>query len=75
MVIVLALVGLGTVAALGPILDVLGATGETRILAARYLGVTSLSLPLLAIAMCCSALLRSVGMRDAPWTSRSPARW
>jgi Na+-driven multidrug efflux pump len=75
MVVVLALVGLGTVATLDLSLDVLGATGETRILAACYLGITSLSLPLLAVAMCCSALLRSVGMRDAPWTSRSPARW
>ena len=70
MVAVLALVGLGTVATLGPTLDVLGATGETRTLAARYLGVTSLSLPLLAVAMCCSALLRSVG--DARRWARFP---
>lgn len=61
MAVVLALAGLGTVVAIGPILDLLGATGESRDLAAQYLAITSLSLPLLAVGMCCSALLRSVG--------------
>lgn len=54
-------VGLGTVALLGPILDALGATGETRRLAESFLVISSPSLPLLAAGMCCSALLRCVG--------------
>ncbi len=61
MVATLLVVGLATVALLGPILDSLGATGETKAQAARYLGITSLSLPLMAMGMGCSALLRSVG--------------
>jgi len=54
------IVGLGTVALLGPILDVLHATGETRRLAASFLVITSPSLPLLAGGMCCSGLLRCI---------------
>lgn len=61
MVVVLAVIGVGTVAILEPVLDTLGAEGETRTLAASYLAITSFSLPLLAVGMCCSALLRSVG--------------
>jgi Na+-driven multidrug efflux pump len=61
MIVVLAVVGVGTVAVLAPILAALGATGETRDLAIGYVSITSPSLPLLAIGMCCSALLRSVG--------------
>jgi Na+-driven multidrug efflux pump len=54
-------VGLGTVAVLAPILDVLGATGETRDLAKSFLVISSPFLPLLAVGMCCSGLLRCVG--------------
>ena len=54
-------VGLGTVALLGPILTAAGATGATRDYAATFLAISSPSLPLMACGMCCSALLRSVG--------------
>jgi Na+-driven multidrug efflux pump len=54
-------VGLGTVAFLTPILDVLGASGQTRNLAERFLMISSPFLPLLAAGMCCSALLRCIG--------------
>ena len=54
-------VGLGTVALLTPILDTLGASGETRSLAACFLMISSPFLPLLAGGMCCSALLRCIG--------------
>jgi putative MATE family efflux protein len=55
------LLGLLTVAALGPLLSLLGAKGETRTLAADFLTITSPSLPLVAAGMCMSGLLRSVG--------------
>ncbi len=55
------IVGLGTVALLRPILDVLGAVGETRSLAEIFLMISSPFLPLLAAGMCCSGLLRCVG--------------
>jgi putative MATE family efflux protein len=55
------LLGLLTVAVLGPLLDLLGAAGETRELAASFLRITSPSLPLVATGMCLSGLLRSVG--------------
>ncbi|GGF10393.1 MATE family efflux transporter [Aliidongia dinghuensis] len=61
MVIVGAIVGIGTVLALGPILDFLGAAGETRRLAAGYLTITSPSLPLTAAGMGFAALLRAAG--------------
>ncbi len=54
-------VGLGTVAMLGPILRTLHASGETRRLAESFLVISSPSLPLLAAGMCCSGLLRCVG--------------
>jgi Na+-driven multidrug efflux pump len=53
-------VGLATIAAMGPILDALGAAGETRALAAGYLTITAPSLALLAVGMGASALLRCV---------------
>jgi Na+-driven multidrug efflux pump len=56
-----AVVGIATVALLGPILDALAATGPTRALAVRFLTIVSPSLPLVAAGMCLSALLRSVG--------------
>ena len=56
-----ALIGSGTALVLGPLLDLLGAGGETRRLALRYLSITVHSLPLLGIGMACSALLRSLG--------------
>lgn len=55
------LIGSSTALALHPLLHLLGATGETERLAARYLGVTVHALPLLGIGMASSALLRSVG--------------
>src|SRR5215469_6779110 len=54
-------VGLGTVGLLQPILDTLGARGETRRLAASFLMISSPFLPLLAAGMCCSGLLRCIG--------------
>jgi Na+-driven multidrug efflux pump len=54
-------VGLGTVALLDPILDALRATGETRGLAKIFLMISSPFLPLLAVGMCCSGLLRCRG--------------
>jgi Na+-driven multidrug efflux pump len=54
-------VGLATIAALDPILDALGATGETHALAARYLAITAPSLALLATGMGAASLLRAVG--------------
>lgn len=60
-VLATALVAGVTVAALGPILDLLAAQGETRALAARFLTITAVSVPLLAAGMCFAALLRSVG--------------
>ncbi|WP_394788337.1 MATE family efflux transporter [Rhodoferax sp.] len=61
MVLLALLIGSGTAPFLHPLLHALGATGETERLAARYLGVTVHSLPLLGLGMACSALLRSVG--------------
>ena len=61
MLAVSAAIGVGTVAALGPILDLLGAAGETRHLAEDFLTITSPSLPLLAAGMCFASLLRAVG--------------
>jgi Na+-driven multidrug efflux pump len=55
------IVGLATVALLGPILDLLGAIGETRSLAETFLRISSPSLPLLAVGMGCSGLLRCIG--------------
>ncbi|MDO8697614.1 MAG: MATE family efflux transporter [Pseudomonas sp.] len=46
---------------LGPILDLLGATGETHAQAYRYLQISLASVPLLGLSMGCTALLRSVG--------------
>jgi Na+-driven multidrug efflux pump len=57
----LAVLCIVTIATLDWSLNLLGAEGETRRLAAGYLQITSFSLPLLAIGMGCSALLRSVG--------------
>ncbi|CAN5146618.1 MATE family efflux transporter [soil metagenome] len=61
MVACAAVIGSGTALFLHPLLHVLGASGETERLAARYLGVTVHSLPLLGIGMAGSALLRSIG--------------
>ncbi len=57
----LAVLGIATVTTLDWSLSLLGAAGETRHLAAGYLRITAVSLPLLGIGMGCSALLRSVG--------------
>ena len=59
--LITALVAGATVAALGPILRLLGATGETRDLAAGFLTLTAVSVPFLAAGMSFAALLRSAG--------------
>lgn len=56
-----ALVALATYALLGPILTLLGATGETHAQAYLYLQISLVSVPALGLAMGCSALLRAVG--------------
>jgi len=61
MVAVTAVLGLGTVLFLHPLLIALGAREEVARLAQRYLTVTMPSLPLLGLGMAGSALLRSVG--------------
>jgi putative MATE family efflux protein len=61
MVLVGLVVGLASEALLGPILDALRATGETRRLAESFLRITLPSLPLLAMGMCCSGLMRCRG--------------
>jgi putative MATE family efflux protein len=61
MVVVTAVLGLGTVLFLHPLLIALGAQDEVARLAQRYLTVTMPSLPLLGLGMAGSALLRSVG--------------
>lgn len=55
------LIGIATAAARQPLLGLLQAEGETRALAAMYLLITSPSLPLMSLGMCCAALLRSAG--------------
>src|SRR5579872_684319 len=60
MVLVTEVIGIATVIFLDPILDLMDARGETRLLAAQFLTITSPSLPLIAGGMCLSALLRSV---------------
>jgi putative MATE family efflux protein len=61
MLAVTAVLGVGTVLFLHPLLLALGATDEVARLAHRYLTVTMPSLPLLGLGMASSALLRSVG--------------
>jgi len=61
MAAIAAVLGLGTVLFLHPLLTALGATDEVARLAQRYLTVTMPSLPLLGLGMASSALLRSVG--------------
>ena len=56
-----AVLALATLAFLAPLLSALGARGEVAVLAQRYLTVTMPSVPLLAVGMASSALLRSVG--------------
>ena len=54
-----AVVGIGTVAALDPILTVLGAVGRTRALAHQFLMITSPSLPVIGAGICLSGVLRA----------------
>lgn len=61
MVLVTVVLSAATLLLLEPILDVLGATGETRELTRQFLYITAPTLPLLAIGMCTSALMRSTG--------------
>ncbi len=55
------LLGMATALAREPLLGLLQAKGETKAMAAMYLLITSPSLPLMALGMCCAALLRSAG--------------
>lgn len=45
----------------GPVLDLLGATGETRAVAARFLYIAQPTLPLMALGLAFSGVLRAVG--------------
>ena len=56
-----AVLALATLVFLEPLLWALGARGEVAVLAQRYLTVTMPSVPLLAVGMASSALLRSLG--------------
>ncbi|MGB3178916.1 MAG: MATE family efflux transporter [Albidovulum sp.] len=44
-----------------PILEISGAQGEVLVLAERFLAVTLPSMPLIAVAICASAILRAIG--------------
>ena len=46
---------------LGPMLDLLGATGETRTIALGFMQIVVPSIPLLGLGMCTSGLLRAKG--------------
>ena len=59
--IVTAVTGLATALAAAPLLDRLGATGETHAIAVRFLTITAPSLPLLALGMGLTTVLRAVG--------------
>jgi putative MATE family efflux protein len=59
--LVSAVLGSGSSLLLGPMLDLLGAQGETRMFALQYLRISVHSLPFLAVGMASAALLRSVG--------------
>ena len=61
MAAIMAVLAAITLAALEPLLTALGASGETRVLAAQFLLIAVPSVPLMSAGMCCSALLRSVG--------------
>lgn len=61
MAAIAAVLALATLVFLAPLLAALGARGEVAVLAQRYLTVTMPSVPLLAVGMASSALLRSVG--------------
>ncbi len=61
MAAVMLLIGLCTVLMLEPILRELGASGRVLHAAARNVSIVSPFLPLIAIGMACSGLLRSVG--------------
>ncbi len=58
---IMAVIAAVTLTFLNPLLDALGAHGETRALAAGFLHIAVPSVPLMSAGMCCSALLRSVG--------------
>ncbi|MGV8843481.1 MAG: MATE family efflux transporter [Pseudomonas sp.] len=60
-VVICVLVSVLSYSFLGPILQLLGAEGETHAQAYRYLQITLASMPLLGVSMGCAALLRSVG--------------
>lgn len=55
------LVATSTFLFLEPILDLLGASGETRRQALGYLRITQLAMPFLGIGMACAGLMRAVG--------------
>lgn len=61
MIVVMLAIGLGTVAFLDPILRGLGATGDIYQAVAGFMRIVSPCLPLMALAMGFSSLLRAVG--------------
>ena len=61
MAVIMLAIGLATVALLHPILRVLGADGDSLAAVARYVRIVSPFLPLIALGMGFSALLRAVG--------------
>lgn len=46
---------------IGPSLDLLGATGETRAIAVHFMEITVPTIPLLGLGMCSAGLLRAIG--------------
>jgi putative MATE family efflux protein len=59
--LVLAITGLTVLSFRGPLLDVLGATGEVKAVASRFLLFTVPSLPLMAFGMAGASILRAEG--------------
>ncbi len=59
--LVLAVTGVAVLAFRGPLLDLLGATGEVKAVASRFLLFTVPSLPLMAFGMAGSSILRAEG--------------
>jgi putative MATE family efflux protein len=68
--IIMSIISLLTIPMIDPLLTLLGATGTTKSLAARYLMITLPSAPLLGIGMAFSSVLRAVGdARRAMWVT------
>jgi len=61
MIVITVMLSAATLLFLDPILNALGATGETRVLTRGFLLITAPTYVFLAIGMCTAALMRSVG--------------